>query len=114
MHRTAHGWGTERRLRALRHNKSFLAGSATGSKQKTSPLFEIARLLVRFDYVARLIVNADHSMMYAAVKRPAVLSEVTPEISQPERDCHLKSGLIRRSHYHYLLDPFLRARQNRG
>jgi hypothetical protein len=72
------------------------------------------RVLVRFNHVARCIVNSNHSIMYAAVKRPDVLSEVTPEISQPERDCHLKSGLIRRSQFHYLLGPFLRARQNRG
>jgi hypothetical protein len=26
-------------------------------------LFEIARLLVRFDYLARFIVNANHSIM---------------------------------------------------
>jgi hypothetical protein len=28
-----------------------------------SPLFKIAHLLVRFDHVARLIVNANHSAM---------------------------------------------------
>jgi hypothetical protein len=27
------------------------------------PLFEIARVLVRLDHVARFIVNADHSIM---------------------------------------------------
>jgi hypothetical protein len=27
------------------------------------PLFEIARVLVRFDHVARFIVNANHHMM---------------------------------------------------
>jgi hypothetical protein len=30
---------------------------------KTSPLFELARVLVRLDHVARFIVNADHSIM---------------------------------------------------
>jgi hypothetical protein len=30
--------------------------------------FEIARLRVRFDYVVRVIVNANHSIMRAAVK----------------------------------------------
>jgi hypothetical protein len=29
----------------------------------TSPLFEIARVLVRLDHVASGIVNADHGMM---------------------------------------------------
>jgi len=28
-----------------------------------SPLFEIARVLVRLDHVARFIVNANHSVM---------------------------------------------------
>src|SRR5712692_5517075 len=32
------------------------------------PLFEIARVLVRLDHVARVIVNANHSIMRAAVK----------------------------------------------
>jgi hypothetical protein len=30
----------------------------------TSPLFEIAHVLVRLDHVARFIVNADHSIMW--------------------------------------------------
>ena len=29
----------------------------------SSPLFELARVLVRVDHVASLIVNADHSVM---------------------------------------------------
>jgi hypothetical protein len=63
MHRTARAWGSQRRLRALRHNKSFLAGSAMGCKQKTSPLFEIARVLVCFDDIPSIIVNANHGVM---------------------------------------------------
>jgi hypothetical protein len=31
--------------------------------QAHSPLFELARVLVRFDHVARRIVNANHSIM---------------------------------------------------
>jgi hypothetical protein len=31
-------------------------------------LFEIARVLVRFNHVARIIVNADHSIMWASEK----------------------------------------------
>jgi len=30
---------------------------------ETSPLFELTRVLVRFDHVASLIVNANHSIM---------------------------------------------------
>jgi hypothetical protein len=30
---------------------------------ETSPLFEIARVLVRFDHVARFIVSADQGIM---------------------------------------------------
>jgi hypothetical protein len=32
------------------------------------PLIQIARVLVRFDHVATLIVNANHSIMCAAAK----------------------------------------------
>jgi hypothetical protein len=32
----------------------------------TLPLFEVARVLVRFHHVARFIVNADHSIMWVA------------------------------------------------
>jgi hypothetical protein len=38
---------------------------------KNSPLFEIARVLVRFNHVARFIVNANHSIMWAGRKNPA-------------------------------------------
>jgi len=31
--------------------------------QKNLPLFELARLLVRFDHIASLIVNANHTIM---------------------------------------------------
>jgi hypothetical protein len=30
---------------------------------ETSPLFELARVLVRLDHVAKLIVNANHGIM---------------------------------------------------
>jgi hypothetical protein len=36
--------------------------SARRAERKASPLFEIARVLVRFDHVASAIVNADHSI----------------------------------------------------
>jgi hypothetical protein len=32
-------------------------------KKQNSPLFEIARVLVRFDHVARFIVNANYGIM---------------------------------------------------
>jgi hypothetical protein len=37
--------------------------SARRAERKASPLFEIARLLVRFDHVARIIVDANHGIM---------------------------------------------------
>jgi hypothetical protein len=37
--------------------------SARRAERKASPLFEIARLLVRFDHVATFVVNANHSAM---------------------------------------------------
>jgi len=45
------------------HGKLVLAGSATEMRAKTSPLFEIAGVLVRFDHVASFIVNANHRIM---------------------------------------------------
>jgi hypothetical protein len=33
------------------------------ARAQTSPLFEIARLLVRLDHVARVMVNANQSIM---------------------------------------------------
>jgi hypothetical protein len=37
-------------------------------RAKNSPLFEIARALVRLDHVASVIVNVDHGIMRPAVK----------------------------------------------
>jgi hypothetical protein len=36
---------------------------------KTSPLFELAHVFVRFNHVASLIVNANHTIMRPAVSR---------------------------------------------
>jgi hypothetical protein len=51
-----------------------ISGSIEGSVpqnatvwQACSPLFEIALMLVRLDYVARAIVNADHSIGFRLV-----------------------------------------------
>jgi hypothetical protein len=37
--------------------------SARRTERKASPFFEIARVFMRFDHVASLIVNANHSIM---------------------------------------------------
>ena len=42
--------------------------SGRSAERKPSPLFELARVLVRLDHVARFIVNANHSIMRAAEK----------------------------------------------
>jgi hypothetical protein len=49
---------------------SITISTSTKSYQekKLSPLFEIARVLVRFDHIARVIVNADHSITRPTVK----------------------------------------------
>jgi hypothetical protein len=41
---------------------------AAHARRDTSSLFEIARMLVGLHHVARFIVNANHSIMRAAVK----------------------------------------------
>ena len=45
-----------------------LPGNTARLQAHTSPLSEIALVLVRFDYVARIIVNANHSVMRTAEK----------------------------------------------
>ena len=45
-----------------------LAESATRCEQKTSPLFEIARVPVCLDHVASFIVNANHGVTRRAAK----------------------------------------------
>jgi hypothetical protein len=46
-----------------------VVAAATFSGQKlNSPFFEIARVPVRLDHVARFIVNANHNIMRAAEK----------------------------------------------
>jgi hypothetical protein len=55
----------------MRHLWNYSVESCDFTKKKTpclrlkanSPLFEVARLLVRLDHVARFIVNANHSIM---------------------------------------------------
>jgi hypothetical protein len=49
------------------------------ASKKTSPLFEIASLLLCFDHVASFIVNANHSIMSTAEKLTVTYSfEVAP------------------------------------
>jgi hypothetical protein len=41
-----------------------LPGAEAGREEKVnSPLFELARVLVRLDRIARFVVNANHSIM---------------------------------------------------
>ncbi len=42
--------------------------SGRSAERKPSPLFELAFALVRFDHVARFIVNANHGVVRTAVK----------------------------------------------
>jgi len=44
-------------------NKMVFTGERRGKARKTSPLFEIARLLHRLDRVTRIIVNANYSIV---------------------------------------------------
>jgi hypothetical protein len=44
--------------------KSYLIACVKGDvKQSCSPLFQLTRVLVRFDHVASRIVNANHGIM---------------------------------------------------
>jgi hypothetical protein len=47
--------------RMLTHNANY--GCVCKEPGGHLPLFEIARVLVRFDHVARFIVNADHGFV---------------------------------------------------
>jgi hypothetical protein len=46
-----------------RKDNRQLSSCLTGQKQWALWFLELARVLVRFDHVARRIVNADHSIM---------------------------------------------------
>jgi hypothetical protein len=48
--------------------KTLQYGKPSFKKTSTSPLFEIARVFVRLDHVASVIVNANHSVIRTAVK----------------------------------------------
>ena len=43
--------------------KTYLSGKCNVMRIKTSPLFRIALVLVRFDHIACGIVNANHNIM---------------------------------------------------
>ena len=62
----------ERKTLAHGQSDKFFPFRFQVSSGKTPPLFEIALVLVRLDHVARIIVNADHSIMGVSV---AVLHE---------------------------------------
>jgi hypothetical protein len=43
--------------------KTLQDGKPSFKGTSTSPLFEISRVLVRFEHIARIIIHADHSIM---------------------------------------------------
>jgi len=47
---------------------SHYLGDGASTRHDRSPLFEIARVLVCLNHVARFIVNANHIVMGTAVK----------------------------------------------
>ena len=46
------------------------------NKKANLPLFEIALVFVRFDDVARVIVNANHTVMWSAEEEVPVADEI--------------------------------------
>jgi hypothetical protein len=54
----------------------LIAAAAFFGVKMNSPLFEIARVLVRVDHVARCIVNANQSMMAAGPRKFSISSPV--------------------------------------
>jgi hypothetical protein len=46
----------------------MLPKTGDSARRKLLPLFEIARLLVRFDHIAGFIINVNHGIMWAAEK----------------------------------------------
>ena len=48
-----------------------------------SPLFEIALVLVRFDYIARFIVSVNHGIICAAVKLSVANRLIQLRIPEP-------------------------------
>jgi len=52
--------------RIVANYSAFRNQNPSGPGSARSPLFEIARVLVRLDHVASIIVNANHSVMGAA------------------------------------------------
>src|SRR4029077_4088423 len=47
-----------------------LAKTRTDTSRPFLPLFEIARVLVRFDHIASFIVNADHKILLFTLSSP--------------------------------------------
>ena len=47
-------------------------GEARRDANKNSPLFQIVRVLVRFDHVASFIVNANHKILLFTLSSPAL------------------------------------------
>jgi hypothetical protein len=60
---TGNGWKTVYSRAAHARCRHLGSGISRKGKKHALPLFELARVLVRFDHVARLIVNANQSVM---------------------------------------------------
>jgi len=58
----------QRARQKRKHWKFVLAGRATWCEWKLHHSFELARMLVRFDHIARVIVNANHGIVRPAEK----------------------------------------------
>ena len=50
-------------LRSLQPATKLPGADARREEKVNSPLFEIARVLVRFDHIARVVVDANHGIM---------------------------------------------------
>jgi hypothetical protein len=49
--------------RQKRNHGNPFSGKCDVARVETSRLFELARVLVRFDHITNVIVNANHSVM---------------------------------------------------
>ena len=62
------------------HQRFAVDGAVTEAVEITdnrSPLFEIARVLVRFDHVASVIVNAHHGIMHSEYQISGHVANIT-------------------------------------
>jgi len=59
------------------HGKSFLAEKCDVMRGHKSPLFDLVRVLVRFDHVASFIVNANHGIMHSEYQISGHVANIT-------------------------------------